>query len=202
MNESQLKKLIKNLIKEIYSDDEGFYPTATVQISTLGGTNVLLYKGNAKEKDEAISDVNYKTPTKFNNILNYVRNLKAKESSGEKISLDRFSTTDRDVISILLNLDNDELNVLENEKIVVTNNIPNEILDLTGKHIPTDEPIDENKPKVKKESGDPFRDIVKKNAAIYRDNELSRREKEDFARWLDVNTPEELKKKLKALKKK
>jgi len=239
MNESTLKKLIKNIIKEIYSDDEGLYPTATVQVSTLGGTNVLLYKGNAKEKNEAISDVNYKTSTKFNNILSYVRNLKAKEATGEKISLERFTTTDRDVISILLNLDNDELNQLETEKIVVTNNIPNEILDLTGKHIPTDEPLDEPeehpdeklikylekrlakylpmddyqrpallkllaklKGELKKESGDPFRDIVKKNASLYRDNELSRREKENYARWLAVHKPDELKNKLKALKKK
>jgi len=137
-----LKKLIKNIIKEIYSNDQDLYTTATVQVSTLGGTNVLLYKGNAKEKDEAISDVNYKTPTKFNNILSYVKNLKAKEATGEKISLERFTTTDRDVISILLNLDNDELNQLETEKIIVTNNIPNEILDLTGKHIPTDDSED------------------------------------------------------------
>ena len=52
------------------------------------------------------------------------------------------------------------------------------------------------------ESGDPFRDIVKKNAAIYRDHELARREKEDYARWLAVHKPDELKKKLKSLKKK
>lgn len=134
MNEINLRKFIKSIIKEIYSD-EGKYPTATVQISTLGGTTVLLYKGNARERDDAVSDVHYKTPTKFNNVLSYVRDLKSKEFSGEKISLDRFMTTDRDVISILLNLDDNELNKLETEKIIVTNNIPNEILDLTGQHI-------------------------------------------------------------------
>jgi len=175
MNESTLKKLIKNIIKEIYSD-EGNYPTATVQVSTLGGTNVLLYKGNAKDRDEAVSDANYKTPTKFNVILNYVRDIKSKEATGEPVSIKNFMSTDRDVISTLLNLDDDELNTLETEKIVVTNNLPNEFVELTGKNIPTDES------KVKKESGDPFRDIVKKNADLYRDSELSRREKEDYAR--------------------
>ena len=121
MNESDLKKLIKSLIKEIASD-EGRYPTSTVQISTLSGTTVLLYKGNVRERDDAVSDVHFKTPTKFNSILRDVRNLKAKESAGQKISLDRFMTADRDVISLLLNLDNNELNTLETEKIIVTNN--------------------------------------------------------------------------------
>jgi len=143
MTTDKLRKLIKNLIQEAISD-EGNYPTVTVQISTLSGTTVLLYKGNAKERDEAVSDVHYKTPTKFNSILSYVRSLKSKELAGEKISLERFMTSDRDVISILLNLNDDELNELETEKIVVTNNIPNEILDLTGKHIPLDEPLDES----------------------------------------------------------
>lgn len=201
MNESKFKKLIKSVIKEMYSDESN-YPTATVQISTLGGTNVLLYKGNAKERDEAVSDLNYKTPTKFNTILRYVRDIKSKEAVGEPVSLKNFMSTDRDVISTLLNLDDSELNELETEKIVVTNNLPNEFVELTGKNIPTDEPVDENKRKVKKESGDPFRDIVKKNAAIYRDHELDRREKEDYARWLAVHKPDELNKKLKALKKK
>jgi hypothetical protein len=136
MNESKLRSFVKNLIREILSDKEGMYPTATVQISTLIGTTVLLYKGNAREQDEAVSDISFKTPTKFNSILNYVKSLKAKESAGEKISLDKFMTSDRDVISVLLNLTDKELNELQTEKIVVTDNIPNEILDLTGKHVP------------------------------------------------------------------
>lgn len=202
MNESKIRSLVKNLIREIISENEGIYPTATVQISTLSGTTVLLYKGNARERDEAVSDVSFKTPAKFNSILNDVRSLKAKEDAGEKISLDRFMTSDRDVISVLLNLDNDELNELQTEKVVVTNNIPNEILDLTGEHIPVeDEPLDEIKPKVKKESGDPFRDIVKKNAHLYRDSELSRMEKERYFQWLQTHSPEELSKMLKILKK-
>lgn len=38
--------------------------------------------------------------------------------------------------------------------------------------------------KLLKESGDPFRDIVKKYAQIYRDNELSRIDKEQYHAWL------------------
>ena len=182
MNETKLKQLIKQLIKEELDayDLEGNYPAATVQVFTGGGregTTLLLYKGASKSGSERTADVVYKTSTPFNYILNTVN----KPSSNRD---------DEDVKSILRNLTPEELETLSVEKKIVTTNIPNEILDLTGKNIP-----------IKKESGDPFRDIVKQNAKIYRDNELDRREKEDYARWLAVNKPDELKKKLKALKK-
>lgn len=54
----------------------------------------------------------------------------------------------------------------------------------------------------KNESGDPFRDIVKKYASLYRDSELSRREKEDYFKWLQAHQPEKLKKLIDKLKKK
>ena len=56
--------------------------------------------------------------------------------------------------------------------------------------------------KQKNESGDPFRDIVKKYASLYRDSELSRREKEDYFKWLQAHQPEKLKKLIDKLKKK
>ena len=56
--------------------------------------------------------------------------------------------------------------------------------------------------KQKNESGDPFRDIVKKYASLYRDSELSRREKEDYFKWLQTNQPEKFKKVVDKLKKK
>jgi hypothetical protein len=56
--------------------------------------------------------------------------------------------------------------------------------------------------KQKNESGDPFRDIVKKYASLYRDSELSRREKEDYFKWLQTNQPEKFKKVVGKLKKK
>jgi len=52
------------------------------------------------------------------------------------------------------------------------------------------------------ESGDPFRDIVKKYAGLYRDSELSRREKEDYFKWLQAHQPDKLKKLMGKLKKK
>ena len=52
------------------------------------------------------------------------------------------------------------------------------------------------------ESGDPFRDIVKKYAGLYRDSELSRREKEDYFKWLQTNQPDKLKKVVDKIKKK
>ena len=52
------------------------------------------------------------------------------------------------------------------------------------------------------ESGDPFRDIVKKYASLYRDSELSRREKEDYFKWLQTNQPEKFKKVVDKIKKK
>ncbi len=48
--------------------------------------------------------------------------------------------------------------------------------------------------KQKNESGDPFRDIVKKYANLYRDSELSRREKEDYFKWLQTHQPDKFKK--------
>ena len=56
--------------------------------------------------------------------------------------------------------------------------------------------------KQKNESGDPFRDIVKKYASLYRDSELSRREKEDYFKWLQTNQPEKFKKVVYKIKKK
>lgn len=56
--------------------------------------------------------------------------------------------------------------------------------------------------KQKNESGDPFRDIVKKYAHLYRDTELSRREKEDYFKWLQTHQPEKLKKIVNKIKKK
>ena len=56
--------------------------------------------------------------------------------------------------------------------------------------------------KQKNESGDPFRDIVKKYASLYRDSELSRREKEDYFKWLQTNQPEKFKKVVDKIKKK
>lgn len=231
MNETKLKQLIKQLIKEELDayDLEGNYPAVTVQVFTGGGregTTLLLYKGASKSGSERTADVVYKTSTPFNFILNTVN----KPSSNRN---------DEDVKSILRNLTPEELETLSVEKKIVTTNIPNEILDLTGKNIPVDEseehparehpdvelvkwlekrldkslPSDEYqrdrlekllvklKKDLKKESGDPFRDIVKQNAKIYRDNELDRREKEDYARWLATHKPDELKKKLKSLNK-
>jgi hypothetical protein len=54
----------------------------------------------------------------------------------------------------------------------------------------------------KNESGDPFRDIVKKYAGLYRDSELSRQEKEDYFKWLQTHQPEKFKKLTNKLKKK
>ena len=145
-----------------YDDSEGNYPTSTVQVYTGGGregTRLMLYKGNARERDDVSSDVSYKTPTQFKNIVDDVKNLKAKEAAGQKISLDRYMTTDRDVISVLLNLDDSELNTLANEKIIVTTNIPNEILDLTGRHI-KDEPESYDMNENKKISVKEFSDII------------------------------------------
>jgi hypothetical protein len=56
--------------------------------------------------------------------------------------------------------------------------------------------------KQKNESGDPFRDIVKKYASLYRDSELSRREKEDYFKWLQTHQPDKLKKLVNKIKKK
>jgi plasmid stabilization system protein ParE len=52
------------------------------------------------------------------------------------------------------------------------------------------------------ESGDPFRDIVKKYARLYRDSELARRDKEEYFRWLQTHKPEEFKKVVSKIKKK
>lgn len=54
----------------------------------------------------------------------------------------------------------------------------------------------------KNESGDPFRDIVKKYASLYRDSEMSRQEKEDYFKWLQTHQPEKLKKLINKIKKK
>ncbi len=56
--------------------------------------------------------------------------------------------------------------------------------------------------KQKNESGDPFRAIVKKYASLYRDSELSRREKEAYFKWLQTHQPDNFKKLVGKLKKK
>lgn len=56
--------------------------------------------------------------------------------------------------------------------------------------------------KQKNESGDPFRDIVKKYASLYRDSELSRIEKLDYFRWLQSHQPAKFKKLVDKIKKK
>ena len=59
-----------------------------------------------------------------------------------------------------------------------------------------------NRLKKVNESGDPFRDIVKKYASLYRDSELARRDKEEYFRWLQTHKPEEFKKVVSKIKKK
>ena len=127
MNETKLKQLIKQLIREELDayDLEGNYPTATVQLFTGGGregTTLLLYKGAGKSGSERTADVVYKTSTPFNYILNTL----SKPSS---------NVDEEDIKSILRNLTPEELQQLNSEKKIVTTNIPNEILDLTGKNI-------------------------------------------------------------------
>ena len=56
--------------------------------------------------------------------------------------------------------------------------------------------------KQKNESGDPFRDIVKKYASLYRDSELTRIEKLDYFRWLQSHQPDKFKKLVDKIKKK
>ena len=56
--------------------------------------------------------------------------------------------------------------------------------------------------KQKNESGDPFRDIVKKYASLYRDSELTRIEKLDYFRWLQSHQPDKFKKIVDKIKKK
>lgn len=138
MSTSNIKNLIRSLVRESISETSIAYPTVTLQVSTLSGTVIFLYKGDVKDRDDVVNNVHFKSARKFNTILSVVRKLKSSESRGDKISLDKFRSDDRDVISILLNLTDEELNELEIEKIIVTNNIPNEILDLTGKNIPVD----------------------------------------------------------------
>lgn len=60
-----------------------------------------------------------------------------------------------------------------------------------------------NRLKKTNESGDPFRDIVKKYASIYRDSELARREKGDYYAWLQSKAQQDpkLKKVLQLIKK-
>jgi hypothetical protein len=61
MTKSELKQLIKEVLEEQNA-------LTTLQISTVGGGTLLLYKGDAKGS-EVSSDKHYKTPTQFKDLI-------------------------------------------------------------------------------------------------------------------------------------
>jgi hypothetical protein len=107
-------------------DSEGKYPLSSVVVYTGGGregTTLLLYKGSRYVDGDRSADVVFKSHTPFSTI---VRTLDSVGGSRE----------DEDIKSVLRNLDRSELAELIREKAIDTTNIPNEILDLTGRHVP------------------------------------------------------------------
>lgn len=112
---------LKQLINEM-SSKQNNYPPATVQLFTDGNksTMLLLYKGDVRNT-ESYSDVSFKSSHQFDYLVSTLQQ--------------RSVGADEDVKSILRNLTPRELKMLKNNKIIVTTNIPNEILDLTGKNL-------------------------------------------------------------------
>ena len=107
-------------------DDEGKYPLCSVVVYTGGGrhgTTLLLYKGSKYVNHDRGADVVFKSHTPFSSII---RSLDSTGGSRE----------DEDIKSVLRNLDRSELAELIRDKAIDTTNIPNEILDLTGRHVP------------------------------------------------------------------
>ena len=142
MTKNDLKKLIKNLTKEVLAEDFKGEPNHAAEVESDKLTATL-------SEDDKVAD-----------IADLEKLLKNPDPSRVK-----------------------DYGSLENYKKM-----------LMGK-------IDRLK-KQKNESGDPFRDIVKKYANLYRDSELSRREKEDYFKWLQTHQPDKLKKLVNKLKKK
>jgi hypothetical protein len=142
MTKNDLKKLIKNLTKEVLAEDFKGEPNHAAEVESDNLTATL-------SEDDKVAD-----------IADLEKLLKNPDPSRVK-----------------------DYGSIENYKKM-----------LMGK-------IDRLK-KQKNESGDPFRDIVKKYANLYRDSELSRREKEDYFKWLQTHQPDKLKKLVNKLKKK
>jgi len=142
MTKNDLKKLIKNLTKEVLAEDFKGEPNHAAEVESDNLTATL-------SEDDKVAD-----------IADLEKLLKNPDPSRVK-----------------------DYGSIENYKKM-----------LMGK-------IDRLK-KQKNESGDPFRDIVKKYANLYRDSELSRREKEDYFKWLQAHQPDKLKKLMGKLKKK
>ena len=142
MTKNDLKKLIKNLTKEVLAEDFKGEPNHAAEVESDNLTATL-------SEDDKVAD-----------IADLEKLLKNPDPSRVK-----------------------DYGSIENYKKM-----------LMGK-------IDRLK-KQKNESGDPFRDIVKKYANLYRDSELSRREKEDYFKWLQTHQPDKFKKLVGKLKKK
>ena len=142
MTKNDLKKLIKNLTKEVLAEDFKGEPNHAAEVESDNLTATL-------SEDDKVAD-----------IADLEKLLKNPDPSRVK-----------------------DYGSIENYKKM-----------LMGK-------IDRLK-KQKNESGDPFRDIVKKYANLYRDSELSRRETEDYFKWLQTHQPDKLKKLVNKLKKK
>lgn len=116
-----LKNLLKKIINEM-SSKQNNYPPATVQLFTDGNksTMLLLYKGDIRNT-ESYADVSFKSSYQFDYLVSTLQQ--------------RSVGADEDVKSILRNLTPTELKMLKINKMIVTTNIPNEILDLTGRNL-------------------------------------------------------------------
>jgi len=142
MTKNDLKKLIKNLTKEVLAEDFKGEPNHAAEVESDNLTATL-------SEDDKVAD-----------IADLEKLLKNPDPSRVK-----------------------DYGSIENYKKM-----------LMGK-------IDRLK-KQKNESGDPFRDIVKKYASLYRDSELTRIEKLDYFRWLQSHQPDKFKKLVDKIKKK
>ena len=193
MTKNDLKKLIKSLTKEILVED--FDNAAEVESDKLTAT----LSENDKAKDIKDLENLLKNPDPervkdYGSIEKYKEMLQAKINRLKNVNESGDPTREHPDVELVKWLEK------RLDKSLPSDEYQRDRLEKLLAKLKTDLNL---KKDLKKESGDPFRDIVKKYAKLYRDSEDARSEKSNYNAWLQSKAQQDpnLKKALQLMKK-